>query len=157
VRKSKLEDWELWNKQPPAMTAKNNLGLVLSSTRNLPLRYWRTGFFFTGAADEKLLESTSGRFPKKFIPRTSHPIYSLHQLPDQVGFKVCPCSSKKPFNKSYFRYIRKGCRLRYTRYQMDRNSYLIEAVKFNIPPTMAYRLAFKGEVPADCLQAEGSI
>ncbi|MCP4623656.1 MAG: hypothetical protein GY850_09015 [bacterium] len=85
IRRSKLEDWGLWAKQPAGLTAKDNLDLVLGSTRKLPLRNWRTGFYFSGAADENLL---------------------------------------------------------------------IEAVKFNVPPSMAYRVLFRGEVPTGCLQAE---
>jgi len=152
-RKSVLEDWDLWAKQPVIPTAENNLELVLGSTRNLPLRYWRAGFYFFRAEDEKLLELTSRHFPKKLVPGKSHPIYTLHQLPNQTGFKVCPCSSKRPFDKNRFRYIKKSCRLKHTRNSMDRDLFLIEAVKFNVPPSMAYRLFFWGEVPAECLRS----
>ena len=155
-RLSNLEGMDLWAKKPASLTAAQHLDTVLGSVRNLPLRYWRSGFYFVRADDEKLLKLTSGHFPKKLVPRKSHPIYTLHQLPDQTGFKVCPCSSKRPFNKSRFRYIKKGCRLMHTHDQMDRDSFVIEAVKFNVPPSMAYRLLFKGEVPAECLQSGGS-
>lgn len=155
-RISNLEGRELWAKKPASLTAAQHLDIVLGSVRNLPLRYWRSGFYFFRADDEKLLELSSRHFPKKLVSGKSHPIYSLHRLPDQAGFKVCPCSSKTPFNKKRFRYINKGCRLMHTHYQMDRDSFLIEAVKFNIPPPMAYRLLFKGEVPAECLQPGGS-
>ena len=155
-RLSNLEGKDLWAKKPATLTAAKHIDKVLGSVKNLPLRYWRSGFYFVRAKDEKLLELTSGHFPKKLEPGKSHPIYTLHQLPDQVGFKVCPCSSKKPFNKNRFRYIKKDCRLLHTDNIMDRNSFLIEAVKFNVPPSMAYRLLFKGEVPAECLQPGGS-
>jgi hypothetical protein len=152
----KLKGKKLWSSGPGTITADNDLDLVLGSTRNLPLRYWRAGFFFFRAPDEKLLETTGGLFPAKLIRGKTHPVYALHQLPDQVGFKVCPCSSKRPFDRIQFRYIKKGCHLLHSNEHMSRNSFLVETVKFNIPPSMAYRLIFNGEVPATCLQYGGS-
>lgn len=112
--------------------------------------------FFFGAKDEELSGLTSSRFPGRVVSGKKHPVFSLKPLPEGVGFQVCPCSSKRPFEEGVFRYIEKGCRLRHTAYIMDRDSYLIELARFNIPVSMAGRLLFKGEVPADCLRTAGA-
>jgi len=148
---NKLDGKSLWAKKPASITAAKNLDLVLDAARNLPLLYWRPGFFFIGAKDKELLKLTDDHFPRKFVRGKTHPVYSLTPLPNNSGFKVCPCSSKKPFKKTKYRYIKKGCRLLHTGFEMDRNSFLIEGVKFNIPSTLAYQLLFKGQVPSRCL------
>jgi len=134
-------------------TAQNSLDLVLGSVSDLPLKYWRENFFFLGARDEELLGLTSGCFPATTTAAKTHPVFSLHHLPDNVGFTACPCTSRIPFNSIRYRYIKKGCRLQHTGYCMDRNSYLVEAFKLNIPASMAGKLRFKGEVPNEWVKA----
>jgi hypothetical protein len=150
-----LEISNLWPKQSRSLTAEINLDHVLGATLNLPLKYWRPRFYFTGAPDETLHELSDGEFPAAKTParfsHKTHPILALKSLPDTVGFKVSPCSSQKPYRMGRFRYIRGGCRLRYTGHVMDRDSYIVDKVRFNIPSSVAYRLRFLGEVPEACL------
>ncbi|MDD5204085.1 MAG: hypothetical protein PHS17_01615 [Desulfobacterales bacterium] len=109
--------------------------------------------FFRGLPDKLAYEWSGGQFPAK--PGSgNHPVFSSKPLPDGTGFRVCPCSSKRPFDEKSFRFIRKGCRLLHTGYTMDRNSYLIEKIRLNIPRTLAHRLRFLGEVPEECIRHE---
>ena len=142
---------QLWQSKR-TVTADTHLELVLGSAHNLPLKYWKSNSFFFDAKDQELHRLTDGAFPKKLAARKSHPVFALYSLPNGIGFKVCPCSSKKPFDCSEFRFIAKDCRLEHTGYKMDRNSYLVESVEFNIPRSLAYKLWFKGLVPASCLK-----
>lgn len=127
---------------------------ILGAAVGLPLRYWKPRMFFTGAKDEDLLTLTEQKFPHKMVPRKTHPIFALHALAGDVGFKVCPCSSKRQHQQRAFRYIKKGCRLLHKNCVMDRNSYLIGKISFNIPRSIAFRLRFRGEVPIECLKME---
>ena len=143
---------QLWRSQKTP-TAENNLDLVLCLNARLPVQHWRCSFFFTGAPDSTLLELTSGRFPAKFIPGKTHPVFVLKKLPDNTGARVCPCSTKKPFKGIHCRYIGDECHLEPTGYRVKK-SYLIEKIQFNIPGPTAYQLSFKGEVPAECIKDE---
>lgn len=134
-----------------AATADSTLETILGSVINLPLSYWRPGFFFVGADDNGLKKMTGNRFPEKLVTGKTHPVIALHPVSMNAGFGVCPCSSKIPFRQKRYRYIRKGCQLLHTRKVMDRNSYLIEHVRFNIPSSVASRLRFFGEVPESCI------
>ena len=152
-KSKKLDGKQLWSSGFATLTADNNLDIILGSVKQLPLKHWRQNFFFSGAKDEDFIELTGGEFPKKLVPNHRHPVFSIKSLPGSSGFKVCPCSSKKPFKSRQYRYIRKECRLLHTHHAMDRYSYLVETASFNIPPTIAYTLWFKGEVPAECLRS----
>ena len=145
---SKLEA-SLWSEKPGHTAIKEGIGRVLGAVTHLPILYWKARMFFRGAKDRELLKLTGNRFPAK--PKKTHPVFSLKPLPHDVGFRVCPCSSKKPFDGSGDRFIRKGCQLLHTGHIMDRHSYLVEKCFFNIPRSMAWNLRFKGEVPEDCI------
>lgn len=140
---------QFWSKR--TVTAQKNLSLILCAATNLPLPYWQPHFYFTGAEDERLSGITGGRFPGKPIPNKTHPIFALKPLPDGAGFTVCPCSSKKPYDQAIYHFIRKGCRFLHTGFKTDRNSYLIEKIRFNIPTSLASRLHFRGEAPVECI------
>ena len=152
--RSKLTGSALWQNPGGSVTAEKDLDLILGSVKNLPILYWRPSFFFFGARDEDLSDLTDHRFPAKLVPGRSHPVFSLRPLPNDVGFKVCPCTSKTPRIRSSFRFIQKGCLLDYTGYEMDRKSYLIEGITFNIPRSVAIGLRFRGKVPSECLITE---
>jgi hypothetical protein len=146
----------LWSKESRSLTAANSLDLVLGATLNLPLKYWRPHFFFTGAPDAILHTLSDGEFPATksaagFFHQT-HPIFARDLLPGAVGFKASPCSSRKPYRKERYRHIRAGCRLRYTGHVMDRDSDIVDNIRLNIPPSVAYRLRFLGEVPKTCVE-----
>ena len=144
---------KLWSSGLATMTADKNLDIILGSVVRLPLRNWRKNFFFTGAKDEEFLELTENKFPLKSVPNKRHPVFAIKSLPENAGFKVCPCSSKQPSKKREYRYIKKGCRLLYTNHLMDRHSYLVEEVSFNIPQSIACILRFRGEVPNNCIKS----
>lgn len=110
--------------------------------------------FFTGAADRGLHPLTEGRFPAAPPTSKKRPVFALKSLPHASGFKVCPCSTKVPFNLDRPRYIRQGCTLLPTGRRVERDSYLVENITFNIPPPMALSLRFLGIVPDECLMRE---
>jgi hypothetical protein len=143
---------DLWSVSSTSETLMKNVEAVLGAVTHLPISFWKPNMFFTGARDDDLSLFTNGQFPKTNIPGKSHPVYSLRKLPQGVGFTVCPCSSKRPFSRGAFRYIRKGCQLGHTGHVMDRDSYLIERSRFNVPRSIAYELRFRGEVREECLE-----
>lgn len=144
----RLTGKRLWGRG--TVTADSALDLVLSSTRNLPIRYWQERFLFFGAEDENVHLITAGAFPVKLVPNKSHPVLALAPMPGGVGWRVCPCSSKRSFGGPQGHYIRQGCRLDYTRHEMDRDSYPVWKVVFPFPASRAGRLLFKGQVPEEC-------
>jgi hypothetical protein len=150
---SALKPTSFWSSRPLTMTAERDLEAILGSVTGLPLLYWKERMFFRGLPDRAALNLSEGRFPAGPI-RGTHPVFSLQAQPDGVGFRVCPCSSKRPYHADNCRYIRKGCRLLYTSHTMDRSSYLVEKIPFNIPRSMATELRFMGQVPEDCIGHE---
>ncbi|PKN29444.1 MAG: hypothetical protein CVU64_08095 [Deltaproteobacteria bacterium HGW-Deltaproteobacteria-21] len=148
-----MEPYDLWSSLPQTSTAEKNLDAILSSVTGLPLPYWRERMFFRGLPDDLSYEWSGGRFPAKLNSGT-HPVFSFKPLPDGIGFRVCPCSSKKPFDEKSYRFIQKGCPLLHTGYTMDRHSYLIEKIQLNIPRSLAPRLRFLGQVPEECIRHE---
>ena len=143
---------DLWSVRSSSETLMENVEAVLGAVTHLPVRFWRPNMFFTGARDKDLTVFTNGQFPKSTVSGKSHPVYSLKKLPENAGVAVCPCTSIRPFNRGVFRYIRKGCKLRHTKHIMDRDSFLVEKLRFNIPRSIAYELRFRGEVPDRCLE-----
>ena len=143
----------LWRAEPTSITVEKNLELILVSNARIPIKYWRPNFRFTGLGDESLHNLTGGEFPKKLETGKKHPIFSLDRLSDGIGFKVCPCSSKRPFNMHRYRYVRKGCRLLHTNEIVDRHSYLVENITLNIPPALYRETKFRGEVPEACIES----
>lgn len=140
---------------PASVTAATGLEAILVEGARLPLRYWRSRFFFTGGRDPDLFEATGGRFPVTPVADKTHPVFAIKPLPDGAGCRVCPCSSKKPFRKAdrqKARSIPGGCVLNHTGFVTDRRSYLIESVTFNIPASVARNLRFRGEVPETCIE-----
>jgi len=137
------------------MAVERNVEKVLGAVVHLPLRHWRPNMFFTGARDEELTELTQERFPKKPIKKKTHPIFSLKAIPANAGFSVCPCTSSRPYHPKNMRYVSKNCALLHTNYPMDRDSFLVEGIRFNIPPSVAFKLRFRGEVPVECLKKYG--
>ena len=147
-----MDGKSLWTQKRGTVTAEKDLERVLGSVINLPSRYWRQNFFFFGAADERLHDCTGGQFPAKLVPGKAHPILVLKSLTGDAGAVVCPCSSKSPFRLRRFRFIQEGCILLHTGFEMDRDSYLIENIRVNLPSSICGRLSFRGEVPGNCIQ-----
>ena len=143
----------IWSRRPQNAAVTKNIEKILAAGPRLPLQFWKPQMFFLGAGDKELFPLTDGRFPGKPTSQKSHPIFSLKELPETVGFKVCPCSSQIPYRQKKYRYIEKDCQLMHTRKVTDRKSYLIEDASFNIPPSVAFKLRFYGEVPEECLKS----
>lgn len=155
-KKSKGKGSGFWSETKRDLTANNDLAVVLCSTINLPMRYWRSNFLFTGAMDEDLYEMTFGVFPAKPLPEKTHPVFCVQPLPHGVGAKVHPCSTKKPWKRGNQkpRYVQEGCSLLYTGFQIDNDSYLLAMIRLTIPSSMAMDLHFRGEVPAECVKID---
>ncbi|MFH1491567.1 MAG: hypothetical protein ABII06_21870 [Pseudomonadota bacterium] len=136
-------------------TVIKNADALFGEASHIPLRYWHPAMLFIGAADRGLHRLTGGRFPAGLPSSKRRPVFALKSLPHGSGFKVCPCSTKRPFNQDNPQYIRRGCALRPTGRKVDRDSYLVEKITFNIPPSMALSLRFLGTVPDECLVREG--
>jgi len=149
--KNRFDGKAFWAAKTGSQTAGHDLDLVLGSATYIPLKFWRPNFFFMGAKDSVLYELSQGTFPAKLVKDKTRPVFSLAELPHQIGFWICPCSSKKQFKSKNRRFIRERCSLSHTNYIMDRNSYLVEEIKLNIPQSVAYTLRFKGEVPTGCI------
>jgi hypothetical protein len=135
-----------------SLTAARNIDAILTRGARLPLRFWRPNFLFKGAGDSDLGRLTAGRFPVTTHPGKTHPLFALRPVAEGAGFAVCPCSSKKPHGQRRGRWIPRGCRLEFSGYETDRDSYLVEGVAFNIPASMALAVRFLGAVPPECLR-----
>jgi hypothetical protein len=129
-----------WKSKTGSLAADKKLELVLTTNAHIPLKLWRKNFWFSGAKDETLHALTGGEFSRKIVDGKTHPMLALNPLERGVGCSVCPCSSKKPHGAASFRFIRKGCTLRYTGHVMDRDSYMVDALSFSIPSALAYEL-----------------
>lgn len=141
---NRLTFQDLWGIREKTPTAANDLDLILPSAISLPLPYWRRNFFFKGMADSRLAEETRGDFPAIPKRKGTHPVFALKPVLDQIGFTVCPCSSQPQY--SMVPWIEKGTRLLHTNHEMDRRSYLITHIRFNMPASVASQLRFQGEV-----------
>lgn len=146
-----LEPSGLWAATPRTLTADRDLDQILGSVRGLPLRYWKKRMLFRGLPDRWARKWTGRQFPVRRSTGT-HPVFSLAKLPGGIGWRVCPFSSKRPYQQTAFRYIQAGCRLQPTGYVLDRNSYLIEHIRINIPRAFATTLRFTGIVPEACIR-----
>ncbi|MFH1351731.1 MAG: hypothetical protein ABII26_12480 [Pseudomonadota bacterium] len=144
---------QIWEQAGEAEYPYKEIEAILGSVIRLPVKYWKPRMLFFGAEDRELLDLTSGRFPAGQVTKKKRPVFSIESLPQRSGFRVCPCSSQIPYRKKKYRYIEKDCQLMHTGHVTDRKSYLIEEVSFNIPPSVASRLRFYGEVPKECLKS----
>jgi hypothetical protein len=140
----------LWSGGGPLAASRPSRYSDLTFNARIPMNYWRPDYRFIGLSDDRLYRMSNGAFPRRLEPKT-RPLHSLEELPHNVAYKVCPCSSRRPFDMCRVRFVREGCRLLHTNHVVDRKSYLIENVPLNIPSSMYRELRFRGEVPKDCL------
>jgi hypothetical protein len=143
----------LWRGTSSVLPSSGSLYFGLTLNANIPLKFWRPNYRFLGLSDEKLYQISNGTFPRK-LEFKMRPIHSLEGLPYGVAFKVCPCSSKRPFDMHKVRFVREGCRLLHTNEVVDRNSYLVENVPLNIPSSIYRDIKFRGEVPVECIEID---
>lgn len=151
---SDLTPQTFWSSHSGHETLQDNVESVLGAVVHLPLKFWKEKMFFMGALDEEVAAFTEGRFPARLVAGKSHPVFSVKSLPGRIGFMVCPRTSQKPRKSESFLFIMTGCELLYTRRRMDRNSYILEEIRFPVPRSLAFALRFLGEVPESCLQAK---
>jgi hypothetical protein len=136
---------------PPKADPPDILGEMGQGMLRMPFQLWEERFYFRGALNTALREKT-GRFPARLGKAgETHPVYLLRKL-GNFGFRACPCTSKK-HNSS--KYIRQGCVLEHTTREMDRDSYILEHMSFNLSEDDAFRrkLVFQGRVPETCLDS----
>lgn len=152
--KRSLTSETFWSSRKNTPTANRNIDLVLGSAVSLPLPFWRERFFFKQAKDDDLKKETLGQFPAAMVEGKTHPVFTLEPLPDNVGFRVCPCSSKGPREALSHRIIAAGCRLDFSGIVTDRDSHVLHWFLFNIPSRMALNLRFQGQVPETCLRMQ---
>lgn len=134
---------------PPKAEQPNILQEMGQSVLRAPFDLWEERFYFRGALNTALREKTGG-FPARLgRPKETHPIFLLRKL-GNFGFQVCPCTSKWQYRT---RYIRQGCVLEITKRTMDRDSYILKKMAFNLTADDAFRrrLIFLGRVPETCL------
>lgn len=148
-----ITEKQIWGRAGEAEYPYKGIEAILGAVTHLPVKYWKPRMLFFGAKDRELINLTGGHFPAGRVTRKKRPVFSLEPLPQQSGFRVCPCSSQIPYRQKKYHYIEKDCQLIHTGHVTDRKSYLIEEVSFNIPPSVAYRLRFFGEVPGECLKS----
>ena len=149
---SDLSPQTFWSSRPHQTALQDNIENVLGAVVHLPLKYWKSKMFFMGALDVELAEFTGGQFPARLVSGKSHPVFSLKPLLGGIGFMVCPCTSRKPRKSEFLLFVLDGCELLHTRTRMDRNSYILQEIRFPIPRSLAFALRFLGEVPEKCLQ-----
>lgn len=143
-KKSSFAD--ILKKLPPKTDPPDILKAMGPSILRIPFQLWEERFFFRGAPDTALREKT-GRFPAK-LGKVTHPVYLLRKI-GNYGFQACPCTSKSQRGS----YIRRGCILEYTNHEMDRDSYILEQMVFNLAKDDAFRreMIFWGRVPENCV------
>lgn len=143
----------LWGGAASVPPPSRSIYFDLTLNATIPLKFWRPNYRFIGLGDERLYQLSNGTFPRR-LENKMRPIHSLESLPHGVAFKICPCSSKRPFDMKKVRFIREGSRLLHTNEVVDRNSYLVENVPLNIPSSMYRDIKFKGEVPEECIEID---
>lgn len=146
---SRLTFAAIWEKPPGTMTAQTDLERILVEGARLPLAHWRSNFFFMGGLNRTLSTLTRGQFPAKADPDGTHPVFALHPVAGGAGFAACPCSSS---GRNNLKWVNRNTKLLHTGYLMEKTSYIIDRIRFNIPASEASKLRFRGEVPQSAIQ-----
>ena len=138
---------------PPKTEQPNVLEEMGQGVLRMPFDLWEERFYFRGALNTALRDKT-GVFPARLGKAgETHPVYLLRGI-GNFGFQACPCTSTK---QGGTRYVRQGCALEITNKKMDRDSYILEKMAFNLTADDAFRrrLVFLGRVPERCLVSGG--
>lgn len=119
------------------------------SMTKIPVRFWEANMLFSGVKNTWWRMKTGG-FPATGSNTGTHPLFVLKPS-SNVGFQVCPCSSK---GHSVNRYIQAGCALLQSGHVMDRDSFLVERFAFSMPVSSTFKLqaGFMGKVPETCIK-----
>lgn len=127
-----------------------DLSVLGNAIRSLPPAQWQQHMFFIGVPDTEFRSLTGGAFPATMRKdKTTHPLFVLQCSP--FGHLVCPCSSRG--NPRRQRFIRRGCRLAMSDWEIHTDSFLVEQYSLTIPLDRRFsrKLIFKGKVPNQCL------
>jgi hypothetical protein len=146
----KLSFADILQNLPPKTREPNVLEEMGQNVLRLPFQFWEERFYFRGALNTALREKT-GVFPARVGKAgETHPVFLLRKL-GNFGFQACPCTSRKQFRT---RYIHKGCPLEITNRNMDRDSYVLERLAFNLTEDDAFRrrMVLLGRVPPECVK-----
>ncbi len=144
---------DIINNLPPPAPRPDVLEEMGESVLRIPFHYWEERFWFRGALNTALREKT-GVFPARLgLKGETHPVYMLRKI-GNLGFQACPCTSKSHKKALH---IRKGCVLEITKREVDRNSYILRQMVFNLTEQDSFRrnMMFIGRVPESCLQVNG--
>ena len=134
---------EVWEKRKTEAMA-----LLAGSITKIPVRFWDRHMFFVGVDNTWWRQKTS-TFPATNFAKGTHPLFVLRKQ-GSLGVLVCPCSS----SGNTKRFIQKGCVLAQTNKHTDRDSYLVEKIRFSLPysTTFSPQPIFMGTVPWSCIQ-----
>jgi hypothetical protein len=93
---------------------------------------WKDNLLFSEMNNLDLGLLTEGRFFVKDSAGT-HPVFLLRKV-ERNSFEFCPCSSQES-NRDRASHIRKGAMTPPSRVPMDKNSYILHFLSFNLNST----------------------
>ena len=93
--KAPQRGFELWSAFSNEDILTENVDSVLGAVTHLPIRFWKPHMFFTGARDPDLADLTNGHFPKKPVPRKSHPVFFIEKITPKSRIHCLPLHLKQ--------------------------------------------------------------
>lgn len=93
---------------------------------------WKENLLFSEMNNFDLSRLTDGRFIVRDSART-HPVFLLRTI-ERNSFEFCPCSSQD-YNSETCSYIHKGTMTPPSRLPVDKNSYILHLLTFNLNGT----------------------
>lgn len=94
---------------------------------------WEERLFFTQMKNTDIAEKTSGTFGDSRNPYGTHPVFLLRMI-GKGAFEFCPCSTKE-YNSGKASYIRQNSRTAPNGMRVDKNSYILHFLAFNLTST----------------------
>lgn len=110
---------------------------------------WEERLFFTEMRNSDLADMTSGQFQDSRKPYGTHPVFLLRRI-EQGAFEFCPCSTKD-YNSNKASYIRQNSRTSPNGMRVDKNSYILHFLSFNLTSScnIVDRMPLLGRVDED--------
>ena len=95
---------------------------------------------------------TKGEFRDDKKPYGTHPVFILRRI-ERDTFKFCPCSSQS-YNRGKASYIRENARTAPNNLRVDRNSYILHFIVFNLTADspLIDRMPLLGRVAEDDIE-----
>lgn len=94
---------------------------------------WEERLFFTEMKNSDIAGLASKLFGDPRRPYGTHPVFLLRRI-ELGSFKFCPCSTKD-YNKDKASYICQNSRTTPNGWRVDKNSYILHFLSFNLPST----------------------